>query len=68
MTLPHADARIAGAATELLSQFGSDAASIAEDRARHSRTLGNAWHFCHWRQVGRLVALLASDRVVGSIH
>lgn len=52
----------------LLATFGVDAGREAEARAARSRDLGNHLHFCRWRQVGRLVDLLADDRVRGTVH
>ena len=37
-------------------------------RAGHMRDIGNHVHFCRWRQTERLVELLASDEVVGTVH
>jgi hypothetical protein len=37
-------------------------------RAERSRDLGNVVRFCHWRQIERVIATLASDEVLGSIH
>jgi hypothetical protein len=37
-------------------------------RASQSRDDGNVVRFCHWRQVERVIATLASDEVLGTIH
>ena len=55
-------------ATDLIAQFGLDAGLEASVRADRSRDLGNVVHFCRWRQVERLVALLSTDAPVGTIH
>ncbi|MEP7315439.1 MAG: hypothetical protein ABI667_01960 [Sphingomicrobium sp.] len=55
-------------AIELVDEYGSDAPIAAAERASSSRDLGNVNGFCHWRQLERVTALLASDHVVGSIH
>ena len=55
-------------ADELIARFGDDAGYEAAARADRSRDIGNARHFAHWRQIERLIALLASDQAVGTIH
>ncbi|MFW2851309.1 hypothetical protein ACM61V_05225 [Sphingomonas sp. TX0543] len=55
-------------AEALLVTHGRAAADEAAARADRSRDIGNHIHFCHWRQIERLVELLAADRVVGTIH
>ena len=55
-------------ADALIAQFGDDAGFEAASRAERSRDLGNAIHFAHWRQIERLIVLLASGEVVGSVH
>ena len=69
----HHQVHIAGrgdfvAASELIERFGDFAASEAAQRAARSRDLGNVVHFCRWRQVERLVALLADRSVTGPVH
>ena len=61
-TRPHQDA------ADLLALFGPFAVDEAAARAARSRTLGNHLHFCRWREVGRLLALLDTDEVSGTIH
>ncbi|PZO91755.1 MAG: hypothetical protein DI623_02305 [Sphingomonas sanxanigenens] len=56
------------AATELIASFGEDAGLEAAARADRSRDIGNVHHFCHWRQVERLILVLASDEPVGTVH
>lgn len=69
MTLPHlADARAFHDADRLIATYGPDAASEAAARAEHSRGIGNGVRFCHWRQIERLIALLAGDRPVGMLQ
>ena len=55
-------------ATALLADFGDDAGFEAAARAERSRDLGNAIGFCHWRQIERLVVLLSSGDVIGTVH
>lgn len=59
---PHRDA------ADLLTMFGVDAAAEAAARAERSRTLGNHLHFCRWREVGRLLALLGTVGATGTVH
>lgn len=61
-TRPHLDA------AELLAMFGAEAATEAAARAVRSRTLGNHLHFCRWRQVERLIAVLDNGHAAGTIH
>lgn len=69
LTLPYlADAAQVAAAAELLSSFGKDAAAEAGSRAERSRDIGNHVHFCQWRQIQRLIAVMQSERAVGTIH
>ena len=55
-------------ADALIADYGDDAGFEAATRAERSRDLGNAIRFAHWRQIERLIVLLASDDVVGSVH
>lgn len=67
--LPYvADRAMLAEATDLMLHFGGDAAIEAAARADRSRDLGNVVHFCRWRQVERLVALLSEDHPTGSVH
>ena len=52
----------------LMREHGDDAGFEASIRAERSRSDGNVVRFCHWRQIERLIAALASDRVAGTIH
>ena len=55
-------------ASELMDRFGEAAALEAAARARRSRGDGNVVRFCHWRQIERVIAVLSSDEVHGSVH
>lgn len=55
-------------ADELMTRFGKDAAQEAAARAKRSRRDGNLQRFCHWRQIGRVIAALASKEVTGTVH
>ena len=55
-------------ASDLIEQYGDDAGLEAAMRAERSRDLGNVARFCHWRQIERVIATLASDEVGGTIH
>ena len=52
----------------LVEEYGSDAPLAAAMRAVQSRDAGNVLKFCHWRQIERLSALLASNNVEGTLH
>jgi len=69
MDLPFIACRLALAeASELMDRFGEDAAMEAAARAERSRDVGNVLHFCHWRQIERVIETLASDEVRGPVH
>ena len=55
-------------AAELMARFGEYAAIEAAARADRSRELGNVLHFCRWRQIERLILLLAAGRLAHTIH
>lgn len=55
-------------AADLMAQFGDDAGFQAAARAERSRNLGNAIGFCRWRQIERLIVLLATGRAIGTVH
>lgn len=63
-----ADRRALTDADALIATFGEDAALEAAARADRSRDLGNTRHFCHWRQIERLIPLLAAGQAVGTVH
>ena len=69
MTTPFITGRAAlhDAAT-LIETHGDNAGFEAASRAEHSRDAGNVIRFCHWRQIERVIATLASDEVRGTIH
>lgn len=69
MDAPYISGRTALAdAAGLIERFGDDAGFEAAARAHASRDAGNVVRFCHWRQIERVIATLASDEVVGSVH
>ena len=55
-------------ASDLIDRFGEEAALEAAMRAQRSRDAGNVLHFCHWRQIERVIATLSSDEVRGTVH
>lgn len=55
-------------ATDLIAQFGTSAGLEAQLRADASREKGNHIHFCHWRQIERLIVLMTIDQPIGTIH
>lgn len=69
MTTPFITGRAAlNDAAMLIDRFGDNAGFEAASRAEHSRDAGNVMRFCHWRQIERVIATLASDEVRGTIH
>ena len=56
------------AATDLMARFGNEAQAEAVSRAKDSRDRGNIIRFCSWRQVERLIVVLAGEEVTGTIH
>ena len=69
MDTPFIHGRLALAdASDLIERFGEDAGYEAAVLAERSRDLGNVARFCHWRQIERVIATLASDEVRGTIH
>ena len=69
MDLPFIVCRLALAeASELMDRFGEDAAMEAAARAERSRDVGNVLHFCHWRQIERVIATLSCHEVHGTVH
>ena len=69
MNSPFIHGRVALAdASDLMERFGDDAGFEAAARAERSRDDGNVVRFCHWRQIERVIATLASDEVRGSVH
>jgi hypothetical protein len=55
-------------AADLIERFGDDAVFEAAARAERSRDIGNIAHFCHWRQIERVIATLSCEEVLGTIH
>ena len=55
-------------AADLIERYGDDAGFEAAARAELSRDKGNVIHFCHWRQIERVIATLSSDEVQGTVH
>lgn len=69
MTTPFISGRAAlNDAAALIDAFGDNAGYEAASRAERSRDAGNVLRFCHWRQIERVIASLASDEVRGTIH
>ena len=69
MDSPFIHGRLALAdAAELIELYGDDAGLEAAARAERSRDVGTVAHFCHWRQIERVIATLSSDEVRGTIH
>lgn len=63
-----ADRTSAADADELIRRFGDFAASEAARRASESRSLGNFVHYCRWRQIERMIDLLAAGPGEASLH
>lgn len=55
-------------AAQLIAAHGARAADEAAARADQSRDIGNHLRFCHWRQIARLIAVMAADEAVGTVH
>jgi hypothetical protein len=55
-------------ASDLIDRYGEDAGFEAAARAERSRDDGNVVRFCHWRQIERVIATLASGDVRGTVH
>lgn len=62
------DRSAAADAAELIARFGVHAASEAAARAGRSREVGNVDHFCRWRQIERLILLLADGGRMHTLH
>lgn len=66
---PYVAGRAALADAEMLIRaFGDAAEDEAATRADRSRDVGNHLHFCHWRQIERLLGWLNTERAIGTIH
>jgi hypothetical protein len=69
MHLPYvADRQTVVDANALISTFGDNAGYEAASRAESSRDRGNVVAFCRWRQIERLIAVLAAPEKVGTLH
>lgn len=55
-------------ASGLMTRYGDDAGFEAAARANASRDAGNVQRYCHWRQIERVIATLASGEVIGTVH
>ena len=55
-------------ASDLMARYGDDAGFEAAARAERSRDDGNVARFCHWRQIERVIAVLSTDEVRGTVH
>lgn len=62
------DRSAAAEAAALIARFGEYAESEAAARAQRSRDLGNVVHFCRWRQIERLIALLGTGADAATRH
>jgi hypothetical protein len=63
-----ADRRSYEDAATLIELYGDHAGLEAALRADRSRESGNHIHFCHWRQIERMVVLLSVDQTLGTVH
>jgi|KBSSwiStaDraftv2_1062776.scaffolds.fasta_scaffold41408_6 hypothetical protein len=63
-----ADRKTYEGATDLIACFGSAADIEASSRADASRAIGNLRHFAYWRQIERLIPILISEDVSGTLH
>ena len=68
MNIYLSDRSAATDAADLMTRFGDYAASEAAARADRSREVGNVLHFCRWRQIERLILLLAEGGQAQTIH
>ena len=55
-------------AAGLIARYGDDAGFEAAARAHASRDAGNVQRYCHWRQIERVIATLASDEAISTVH
>lgn len=69
MNLPYlSDRKSYEDAAELIAAFGDNAGFEASARADASRDKGNHVHFCHWRQIERLIVLMSINHSIGTLH
>lgn len=62
------DAHQVADATALIASYGETAAVEAATRADRSAMIGNHITFCRWRQIERLIDVMAATQAIGSIH
>jgi hypothetical protein len=55
-------------AARMIERLGIFAGSEAARLADQSRDLGNVVHFCRWRQIERMIVMLADEEVTGVLH
>lgn len=55
-------------ACRLMAAHGDDAAFEAAILAEGARDRGNVLGFCHWRQIERVIVVLANEEAPGSLH
>lgn len=63
-----ADRSAVADAFALMREHGDQAAGEARLKAHASRGIGNHIHFCRWRQVARLIALLDGGAGGATLH
>lgn len=63
-----ADRDIYEGATDLIDHFGTAADIEASARADACREQGNIYLFARWRQIERLIPVLISEEVIGTLH
>ena len=55
-------------ATSLIATYGETAGIEAAMRAGASATIGNHIAFCKWRQIERLIDVMATTEAHGTVH
>ena len=55
-------------AASLMARYGEQAGDEAGARAHACRDAGNILRYCHWRQIERVIAALASHEAIGTVH
>ncbi|MEO1044267.1 MAG: hypothetical protein AAFX04_02375 [Pseudomonadota bacterium] len=55
-------------ALNMVEVLADAAGDQAEDNARRARDLGNHIHFCHWREVRRIIATLGARTISGTVN
>ena len=63
-----ADREAALEAVRLVDNLGVGAGAAAARHANRSRDLGNVVHFCRWRQIERLVEVIAETQGTATRH